>query len=741
MELVSVFPSDIREAANRYLARDLPLVPIKPVNGRPSKRPTTNGWQHHPLQDTSCLAENWNIGLLLTVLTDIDTDLSGLGALANRRLPPTSFSWGRRGKPYSHYVYNIPGNKNKKFSAPPQKLGEENLTIIEIRHGKQQSVLPPSVHPSLERYEPNNGYDLTPAVWNAEECLVVVSEIAAIGLLSLYWKEGIRNEAALHLAGAMAHSGWELPRAEKFFTDLGGLARDDTSRLSEVRRTYEKFHKNEPITGVEELTGLLGETVVTGRLVKWLQLSAKAEAYREMVVAILAEAKPRNLLAPLQNDSGNAERLLQVHGDNLLYCTPWKKWLGWDGQRWLLDEKEKIRSLARDAMQRYITEAARADKDEHVKFGIVSKNSGSISSAIREAQDQRAVLPGELDSHPHLLNFLNGTLDLRTLELRSHDRKLLLTKLVHCNWNPTAQCPELLTFLVRVVGKEQLRLLMRALGYTMTGEAYQKCAFPCVGETDTGKTTLLGFFREYSTLIMATSLMAHSYQDANTLSDLADLCGARFAHTSELKEGMVIDEALMKRLAPGRGMIRGVRKYELPFSFPATHKLWIDNNHAIVMRATGDDVWGRIIPFTFGPRIPKNEIDHGLPDTLRKEMEGFYALVCKASKRWYAEGLGELPEQAVAKREEWRSNADRVRRFLDECCVPDIDAKTAPRELYQGYNLWDREGGERPMTETMFFLKLKELGFRKDGRCYAAIRLSGEWRIHMDAVQYGKARG
>ena len=225
------------------------------------------------------------------------------------------------------------------------------------------------------------------------------------------------------------------------------------------------------------------------------------------------------------------------------------------------------------------------------------------------------------------------------------------------------------------------------------------------GDTDTGKTTLLdllgnreiGIFREYSTLVMATSLIAKpNQQDATAMSDLADLCGARLAQTSEFKEGMVIDEALLKRLTPGNATIRGCRKYELPFSFRATHKLWIDNNYAIDMRATTDDVWGRIIPFTFGPRIPKDQIDKKLPAALRKETEGIFALLCRASRAWYRQGLGALPEAVVEKREEWRSNADRVRRFVDECCVPDVTTLTAPRDFYESYSLWDREGGERP---------------------------------------------
>ena len=101
--------------------------------------------------------------------------------------------------------------------------------------------------------------------------------------------------------------------------------------------------------------------------------------------------------------------------------------------------------------------------------------------------------------------------------------------------------PQFLRFLERVLSADQRSLLLRALGYSLTGHVSEKCTFPCCGPTDSGKTTLLNLFTElifpdYSTLIMADSLMTRAHQDANSLSDLADLCGARFVQTSETRE-------------------------------------------------------------------------------------------------------------------------------------------------------------------------------------------------------------
>ena len=54
-------------------------------------------------------------------------------------------------------------------------------------------------------------------------------------------------------------------------------------------------------------------------------------------------ARPRtintpSLLTQLYNDTGNADRLIAMSGQELRYCPPFRKWLVWDGRRWAVDE-------------------------------------------------------------------------------------------------------------------------------------------------------------------------------------------------------------------------------------------------------------------------------------------------------------------------------------------------------------------------------------------------------------------
>src|SRR4029450_10931552 len=76
-------------------------------------------------------------------------------------------------------------------------------------------------------------------------------------------------------------------------------------------------------------------------------------------------------------------------------------------------------------------------------------------------------LPDDLDRDRFLLNVLNGTLDLRTGELRPHRREGLLTKLAPVTYDPLAACPLWRRFLERIMGGNPglITYLQRVVGY------------------------------------------------------------------------------------------------------------------------------------------------------------------------------------------------------------------------------------------------------------------------------------
>jgi putative DNA primase/helicase len=133
-----------------------------------------------------------------------------------------------------------------------------------------------------------------------------------------------------------------------------------------------------------------------------------------------------------RTDAANGRRLIARHGANLRYCSPWSKWLVWDGTRWKVDDSCRAEALAKKVARRLWRDlgavAASLGKEELraiITFCKSSNSASGVSNMLTMARSEPRIpiLPEQLDRDPWALNCANGTLDLRTGELREHRRE------------------------------------------------------------------------------------------------------------------------------------------------------------------------------------------------------------------------------------------------------------------------------------------------------------------------------
>ncbi len=138
-------------------------------------------------------------------------------------------------------------------------------------------------------------------------------------------------------------------------------------------------------------------------------------------------------------DLGNAERFAGQHGKRVRYVATWDKWLVWDGTRWRIDSTREVWRLAKKTVRSIYLEVAKlaklpnADGDEMEELSAWAKASErreriGAMLALAGNEEGVAIDHSGLDSDPWALNCANGTVDLRTGELRPHDPANLLTK-------------------------------------------------------------------------------------------------------------------------------------------------------------------------------------------------------------------------------------------------------------------------------------------------------------------------
>ena len=145
---------DARAAARSYIENGFKVIPIP----RGRKAPNLRGWSDLDLEAIEVeryFGPSDNIGILLGEpsgwLVDVDLDSPEARELADDYLPTTGMEHGRKSSPRSHRWY-LTGHDlgPKKFQGFVS--GVDRSCLLEIRSTGQQTIVPPSIHPTGEAF-------------------------------------------------------------------------------------------------------------------------------------------------------------------------------------------------------------------------------------------------------------------------------------------------------------------------------------------------------------------------------------------------------------------------------------------------------------------------------------------------------------------------------------------------------------------------------------------------------------
>lgn len=447
-------------------------------------------------------------------------------------------------------------------------------------------------------------------------------------------------------------------------------------------------------------------------------------------------------------DLGNARRFADAQADRLRYVRAWNRWLAWDGKRWNRDEVgseitaakhvvAQLYSNASASAQRAaqavanatITSAPTEDLDELTKWAAKSTTRARIEGMVSLAQSEPEIAASSTiwDQDAWLLNVANGTIDLRSGEIREHRQSDMITMLAPVDYDPEAVCPRWEQFLARVQPDEQSRTwIQRYLGYAITGDVREQCLSFFYGGGSNGKSVLLDVVLDilggYG-LRAAPDLVLAKHGEAHP-TELADLEGKRFVVCSEIEQGRGWAESLIKRIT-GDQTITARRMRQDFYTFPATHKLVVAANTRPVVRGTDHGIWRRMRLVPWLVRIPDVEQNKSLPDELlQQEAPGILAWLVRGCLAWQNHGLGgaDAIDAATAK---YRADQDALGRWIADRCELAGDEWCATSSLYESYCGWSKEeGSERPWTRSTWRERMLERdgigeGLREHGKVRA----------------------
>ena len=460
---------------------NLSFIPVK----NRSKIPLWHNWPDKAV-GLSWFKDNpgHNVGVLLGDasggIVDIDLDDHLAVRLAPSFLPKTEMRFGRISNPESHWIYRVSrSGETKRFSHG------NHGTIAEYRSNGSQTVFPGSTHESGELIKFVIEGD--PASVSRGELLEAVSKLSAATLLAINWNTGSRHDISLAVSGALIKSGWDTAEINDFVEAVCYAAGDQEAadRIKAVETTNERFARNETISGWPSLSELIGEGP-SRKIAEWLGIEFDHGSSPSLVPNISDFAS-----APeSQTDLGNAQRLADQHQHECFYHAEQGQWFVWNGCVWQPAIAGSIDMLAHETAKSIFDEAGTSP-------GLMLWAKDSCSKARLKAMVDIAVpylskSSVDLNQDPLLLNCQNGTLDLKTGELREHTRSDHMTELANVQFDPNATCPRFLQFIREVFEKDgELAYYMQSvLGYMLTGNTSEQQMFILFGSGANGKGTL-----------------------------------------------------------------------------------------------------------------------------------------------------------------------------------------------------------------------------------------------------------
>ncbi|MEV8015661.1 phage/plasmid primase, P4 family [Streptomyces sp. NPDC086554] len=409
-----------------------------------------------------------------------------------------------------------------------------------------------------------------------------------------------------------------------------------------------------------------------------------------------------------ESDAMNAHALVAWTDGRIKYASGLGYFV-WDGSTW-------VKSATRVRQEIHAMGAAL------VLAGCLPEARGfTMTSRIDALMTELRSVPSvhveaeEFDAKPHLLSFRNGVVDLRTGQLRAHDKRDMLTVTLPLEFDAHAPAPRWEQFMSEIFpsAPDLVTYLQRLVGYGITGSTSEQCFAVFWGKGANGKSVFTDTLTEVFGGITKTTPFA-TFEDKGNgggiPNDIAALRGSRLVMASEGESGKPMSEAVLKRIT-GKDKVTARFLRQEFFTFAPTFLIMLATNHKPKFRGQDEGLWRRVKLIPFVRYFAPEERDYNLDRKLLAERAGIVAWAVRGAVEWYANGLKD-PDSITTATREYRATSDALAGFFpgivatasDDVMLPGADAYNAYRDWCEAEGLkstevWSRKAFYGAMEE------------------------------------------
>lgn len=285
------------------------------------------------------------------------------------------------------------------------------------------------------------------------------------------------------------------------------------------------------------------------------------------------------------------------------------------------------------------------------------------------------------------LNMKNGMLDTYINKLIPHDPKYYSTNQIGYDYIEDAECPLWEKTLNEIFENDPIRvgLLQEFFGYCLTPENNQKKALLLMGDTDTGKSTILDILQFMLGPSNVSTLELEDFEnDQLTPMMVNKLVNIDFDVNKDAQKY----ESGFRKIT-SMEPINSNQKYEIAFKFVPICKIVMAANAFPKITDYSSAFYNRLILIPMNRRFTEEEKNIGLKECLKSyEMAGILNWCIKGLKRLKDRGKFleyDFVKQAV---KELEDDNNPVNNFLNDHVEIDMGYYIEKGELYKKYTEW-----------------------------------------------------
>ncbi|MFF1275148.1 phage/plasmid primase, P4 family [Streptomyces marokkonensis] len=348
-------------------------------------------------------------------------------------------------------------------------------------------------------------------------------------------------------------------------------------------------------------------------------------------------------------------------------------WFAWTGTHWANDtssDQSIARGMVHD-VSNTLLEHAKTGSAVFIDAAKVFRDSGRIDKILKEAKAPSCGLRrnvADLDADPYALNFANGTVNLRTGELRPHSPGDLITYAVGYNYRAGAHSARWDNYLSASQPDAGMRtFIQRLIGYGLSGSTREEKLAFFYGSGRNGKGVLTETLNEIFGSPLVTTMNGDFWEltrYGRKGSLVGKLHGARLVLSSEMTSAR-LDEAFIKAYVAA-DTLTADPKHKPAYDFKPTGLLVLSGNDKPTIRGTDDGIWARFLCVPWDQSFVGREDKTLKPDLLRPEhAEGIIAWAVRGAVDYFADGLP-VPQAVSSATDEYREESNPYSEWIEQ---------------------------------------------------------------------------